>query len=809
MAEITGFTVQVESRDIPVISPGFSRSIICRAVGATSASLPFWPSFSRLARCFRLLPSSRFPYSLLPLIEPKPGESMSQRIASTLLVFVAVCALIAAPLRADNETRWMGPSNGLWADPLNWTDGVPTAGSNVSISFPFAGGLIPIDLGGVERSAGILDLFSPYVRLTNGSLVVNSITAQQGYDTLNPPNTIAIPITSIAPVLHLNGASNSVLQVNAPIAGSGLGVQSTYVSFNAANTYTGATTVTAFSRTSFAGQGSALATSSVEVGGTLVIDNREVNLADRLSDAAPIRFDGGALQFLGNASVDGFEHVGTLDFAMFGAINLPAQIATPFTLRAAGIRHDAGAFGQINLGAHPGNRIILDSPPQLLGGGAGAPATARGTIPWLFDTHGLPLTYDAGDPAHPDDAPGLRPLDPATELAPSIPDSPAGFLHNVRIAADQTRTGDADLNFLAVSLATLTLDHSTLTVHGNWLSVDSATIGGNGTLQFPGDATIAGGGHLDVPIRAHSLALMANDVFYLSKANDIPGGTDLGYRVVVGHPQALGTGRVHIQDGSRITFGMGDATLTNDFAFGDLLSAPSPNPGGYAAQSIRLSSGVPSSTVTFKGNLSAGEITVVLSGNYRLDGDASFDSLLLLASGSNRFELNGTLAPARTTPAFIEFRGNLAGNGKLLGAFGDGMIDPGPLGKPGRLTIHEVLRAGLHVDLAGSVAGNDYDQVVILDRVLTLLQLQVNLAADFTPAPGESFLILDNQGILPLTATFYNLPQGAILEAGNSSFQISYIAGDGNDISLTVVPEPAALPVAVLLLLVVRRRRKR
>jgi hypothetical protein len=112
------------------------------------------------------------------------------------------------------------------------------------------------------------------------------------------------------------------------------------------------------------------------------------------------------------------------------------------------------------------------------------------------------------------------------------------------------------------------------------------------------------------------------------------------------------------------------------------------------------------------------------------------------------------------------------------------------------------------VDLAGSVAGNDYDQVVILDRVLALLQLQVNVAADFTPAPGESFLILDNQGNSPLTATFYNLPEGAIIEAGSSSYQISYIAGDGNDVSLTVVPEPGALAAVGLLLLVSRRRKR-
>jgi hypothetical protein len=171
--------------------------------------------------------------------------------------------------------------------------------------------------------------------------------------------------------------------------------------------------------------------------------------------------------------------------------------------------------------------------------------------------------------------------------------------------------------------------------------------------------------------------------------------------------------------------------------------------------------------------------------------------------------LNGTLAPARTTPQFIEFRGILGGNGKLLGTFDDGTIDPGAPGEPGRLTVNRVASGGLHVDLAGPLAGKDYDQLVILDRVLRLSQLQVNVATDFLPAPGETFLILDNQGVFPSTATFTEFSEGTVFEADGTSFQISYLAGDGNDVSLTVVPEPAALVTvaSVFPILLGRRRR--
>jgi hypothetical protein len=78
---------------------------------------------------------------------------MIQRIVPLQFIFVAIFALIPSSVQANNATQWIGGSNGLWADPLNWTDGVPTASSVVAISFPYTGSLMPIDLGGIQRSA--------------------------------------------------------------------------------------------------------------------------------------------------------------------------------------------------------------------------------------------------------------------------------------------------------------------------------------------------------------------------------------------------------------------------------------------------------------------------------------------------------------------------------------------------------------------------------------------------------------------------------------------------------------------------------
>jgi hypothetical protein len=724
-----------------------------------------------------------------------------------LALFLAIASLAFAPgARSDNITHWAGPSGGLWGDPANWTGGVPTSQNAADISYPFyTPDLFMIDLGGGQRSVSILELESPYLRLINGSLVVDTIIAQGGYDTLNPANTLAIPITSTTATLSLNGGVRSVLHIDAPISGTNLAVQSTYVSFGAANTYTGPTITLPFSPTYLAGQGSALASSAYELGGTLTLDNSGTNLSNRLNDAAPVRFTGGTLRIIGNSTAEVSERVGMLDFSS-GSIEMPALPAMPVTLHAAGLQHDIGGSGYINLNAAAGNRILLDTVPQLVGGGPGAPLTARGTIPWLFS--GLPCTYDAGDPGHPEDATGLRPLDRATELASSIPASPGNFLYNVSLTTNQTQSADVGVNYFAITGATLTLDNATVTVNGNWLDVSSATITGNGALRFPGDATIIGDANIDVPIQAHSLTLASDGYINLSKPNDLPGGIDLGYQTTISLPQALGAGKVHIQNGARVVFAIGSAELTNDIAFGDLLPTPSPIPGGYVLQIIRLAAGDPSIPVVFKGNLSGGELVINLNGSFRLDGNAAFDSLLIGANGLNRLELNGTLGPDRTTPDFIEFRGNLSGNGKLLGIFDAGTIDPGSVGKPGRLTIQQVAAGNLAIDLTGPEAGIDYDQLIVMEAILKPLQLEVRIGTGFTPLPAEVFLILDNQGNA-LSPAFADLPEGGIFASGNTSFQVSYTAGDGNDISLTVVPEPAAIFFAAPLLLLFRRRSRR
>jgi hypothetical protein len=53
---------------------------------------------------------------------------------------------------------------------------------------------------------------------------------------------------------------------------------------------------------------------------------------------------------------------------------------------------------------------------------------------------------------------------------------------------------------------------------------------------------------------------------------------------------------------------------------------------------------------------------------------------------------------------------------------------------------------------------------------------------------GLVLTVISNTSATPISGTFSNLPDGAILTVNGNNFQASYEGGDGNDLTLTVVP---------------------
>jgi hypothetical protein len=53
---------------------------------------------------------------------------------------------------------------------------------------------------------------------------------------------------------------------------------------------------------------------------------------------------------------------------------------------------------------------------------------------------------------------------------------------------------------------------------------------------------------------------------------------------------------------------------------------------------------------------------------------------------------------------------------------------------------------------------------------------------------GTKFAVLNNTSATPIAGTFANLPDGGTITVAGTTFQANYQGGDGNDLTLTVVP---------------------
>jgi autotransporter-associated beta strand protein len=141
--------------------------------------------------------------------------------------------------------------------------------------------------------------------------------------------------------------------------------------------------------------------------------------------------------------------------------------------------------------------------------------------------------------------------------------------------------------------------------------------------------------------------------------------------------------------------------------------------------------------------------------------------------------------------------GTLGGNGIIDGAVIIGMgqarhgiVEPGINGI-GLLTIENTLTfaaRGIYrwnVDTFGTTGdGIAAAGVTIRNEALFSAILRGNTALPI----GTVFTVIDNSAAHAISGTFRNLPDGSSFTAGNNTFQANYEGGDGNDLTLTVVP---------------------
>ncbi|MFL5328179.1 MAG: beta strand repeat-containing protein, partial [Gemmataceae bacterium] len=173
---------------------------------------------------------------------------------------------------------------------------------------------------------------------------------------------------------------------------------------------------------------------------------------------------------------------------------------------------------------------------------------------------------------------------------------------------------------------------------------------------------------------------------------------------------------------------------------------------------------------------------------------ATFNSLgnqagvLVIPNGVTTY-VNGSFNAA----GLVQVAGTLGGTGSVgsVTVSGTGKVTPGS--SPGKLSTSSVTfntGSTFVVELNGTNPGTQYDQLAVTGSVdLGSATLQVSLG--YAPAPGQVFKIIDNDTTSDaVTSTFNGYAEGSIVAVGPYHFSISYVGGDGNDVTLTALTPP-------------------
>jgi hypothetical protein len=94
--------------------------------------------------------------------------------------------------------------------------------------------------------------------------------------------------------------------------------------------------------------------------------------------------------------------------------------------------------------------------------------------------------------------------------------------------------------------------------------------------------------------------------------------------------------------------------------------------------------------------------------------------------------------------------------------------------------------------ISPATAGTDYDQLSVTGTVTLNPGATLTLAflgSGKVPV-GTIYTLIANDGTDAVVGTFAGLPEGTIFTANGQLWQISYVGGDGNDVTLQAVPPP-------------------
>jgi len=197
----------------------------------------------------------------------------------------------------------------------------------------------------------------------------------------------------------------------------------------------------------------------------------------------------------------------------------------------------------------------------------------------------------------------------------------------------------------------------------------------------------------------------------------------------------------------------------------------------------------------------------------------TFDSVANTGTATNyqRLALSDN-ARWRSTTLTIGSGGALVGSGTVASdsVTNLGTIAPGFSAGSLTFTSNLVLGSSSKLEMEiGGTSSSAYDQLTVLGNVTVTGTLSITPINAFSPTPGNTFTLIDNQGVNPIFGQFAGLTNNQFIDASanglDAYFYIQYDGGSGNDLLLiATIPEPSALlMIAAAASLLLRRKLNR
>ena len=315
----------------------------------------------------------------------------------------------------------------------------------------------------------------------------------------------------------------------------------------------------------------------------------------------------------------------------------------------------------------------------------------------------------------------------------------------------------------------------------------------------------------------------SNGAANLNNTNDLPAGTVFSALVFTGSGYTI--------DGNAIGVSGGVTAGSNRMNMPVQLTASQTVSGGRFYGAVSLDADVTmQSNPVFNGAVDVGAHALIVndsdvsfvgpvSGSGTIGPAPSYNNPYANLTFSGPHPFSGAITSSITNSPFQRLYANLNGASLPNATFsGRDLNGNGTIGgavtvlarlsrsgsggfNTGNLTLGDVSfgQALVIFSISGPVAGTNYFPINVTGTVtLANARLAASLSSSFVPTRGEIYTIISNDGAGAVSGTFSGMPEGSVILLNSVyQFQLSYVGGDGNDVTLAALngKEPSSASI--------------